>query len=81
VESPLVAFGEERCPWVFLLPSIGFMASQGRLVDTQEMKLLDDELAADYTPAESARYALEVNRGFFDERGVEVGDRAELPKK
>ena len=24
---------------------------------------------------------LEVNQGFFDERGVEVGDRDELPKQ
>jgi glycine/D-amino acid oxidase-like deaminating enzyme len=28
--------------------------------------------------AEPAQYALEVIRGFFEERGVKVGDRAEL---
>jgi uncharacterized protein len=44
------------------------------------MKPFDDELP-DYVSAKPARYALEVNRGFFDERGVEVGDRAKLPKK
>jgi hypothetical protein len=39
---------------------IGFVASQWCLVDTQEMKLLDDELP-DYISAEAARYALEVH--------------------
>lgn len=58
--------------------SIGFVASQGRIVDTQEMKLLDDELP-DYISAEAARYALEVNWSFFEERGSEVGDKVELP--
>ena len=29
--------------------------------------------------AEPAMYALEVNQGFFDERGVGVGDGVELP--
>ena len=33
-----------------------------------------------YVSAKSAQYALEVNQGFFEERGVEVGDRAELPR-
>jgi uncharacterized membrane protein (UPF0127 family) len=47
-------------------------------VDIQDMKALDDT-PPHYTSAEPARYALEVNEGFFDERGVEVGDRAELP--
>ena len=42
------------------------------------MKALDDR-PPHYTSAELARYALEVNKGFFDERGVEVGDRAKLP--
>jgi uncharacterized protein len=59
--------------------SIAFMDSEGRIVDIQDMKPLDDKLP-NYTSAEPARYALEVNRGFFDERDVEVGDRAELPK-
>ena len=62
-----------------LIPlSIAFMDSEGRIVDIQDMKALDDE-PPNYTSAEPARYALEVNKGFFDERGVEVGDRARLP--
>jgi uncharacterized membrane protein (UPF0127 family) len=47
-------------------------------VDIQDMKALDDD-PPHYVSAEPARYALEVNKSFFDERGVEVGDRAKLP--
>jgi uncharacterized protein len=62
-----------------LIPlSIAFMDAEGRIVDIQEMKALDDR-PPHYTSAEPARYALEANEGFFDERGVEVGDRARLP--
>ncbi len=62
-----------------LIPlSIAFMDSEGRIVDIQDMKPLDDD-PPHYVSAEPARYALEVNQGFFEERGVEVGDRLELP--
>jgi uncharacterized protein len=47
-------------------------------VDIQDMEALDDT-PPHYASAEPARYALEVNKGFFDERGVEVGDRVRLP--
>jgi uncharacterized membrane protein (UPF0127 family) len=58
--------------------SIAFMDSEGRIVDIQDMKPLDDD-PPHYVSAEPARYALEVNQGFFEERGIKVGDRAELP--
>ncbi len=62
-----------------LIPlSVAFMDSEGRIVDIQDMKPLDDDPPS-YVSAEPARYALEVNQGFFEERGVKVGDRAELP--
>lgn len=62
-----------------LIPlSIAFMDAEGRIVDIQDMKAMDDE-PPHYTSAEPARYALEVNKGFFAERGVEVGDMARLP--
>ena len=62
-----------------LIPlSIAYIDSGGRIVDIQDMKALDDD-PPHYVSAEPARYALEVDRGFFEERGVEVGDRAELP--
>lgn len=62
-----------------LIPlSIAYMDSEGRIVDIQDMEPLDDE-PPHYVSAEPAQYALEVNRGFFEKRGVEVGDSAELP--
>ena len=59
-----------------LIPlSIAYMDSKDRIVDIQDMKPLDDE-PPHYVSAEPAKYALEVNKGFFYERGVKVGDRA-----
>jgi uncharacterized membrane protein (UPF0127 family) len=72
---------EERSFWMrnTLIPlSIAFMDSEGRIVDIQDMKPLDDD-PPHYVSAEPAQYALEVNKGFFEERGVKVGDRANLP--
>jgi uncharacterized protein len=62
-----------------LIPlSVAYMDSEGRIVDIQDMKPLDDD-PPHYVSAEPARYALEVNQGFFDKQGIKVGDRAELP--
>ncbi len=61
-----------------LIPlSIAFMDSEGRIVDIQDMQPLDETR---HFPAEPAQYALEVNQGFFAERGVQVGDTVELPQ-
>lgn len=73
---------KERSFWMknTLIPlSIAYIDSEGRIVDIQDMKPLDDD-PPHYVSAEPARYALEVNQGFFDENGVKVGDRAELPE-
>lgn len=62
-----------------LIPlSIAYIDAQGRIVDIQDMQPLDD-VPPHYISAEPARYALEVNQGFFEERGVTVGDTVELP--
>ena len=59
-----------------LIPlSIAFMDSEGRIVDIQDMEPSKEG----YVSGAPAQYALEVNQGFFEERGVKVGDRAELP--
>ena len=59
--------------------SIAFIDSERRIIDIQNMKPFDVEPPG-YDSAEPAQYALEVNRGFFEERGVKVGDRVELPE-
>jgi uncharacterized membrane protein (UPF0127 family) len=60
-----------------LLPlSIAYIDSGGSIVDIEQMQPLSDDT---YPSAEPASYALEVNQGFFQERGVEVGDEVELP--
>jgi uncharacterized membrane protein (UPF0127 family) len=58
--------------------SIAFIDSERRIIDVQDMEPLDDEPPG-YVSAEPAQYALEVNQGFFEERGVRVGDRVKLP--
>jgi uncharacterized protein len=63
-----------------LIPlSIAFIDSEGRIIDIQDMKPLDDE-PPNYVSAKPAQYALEVNQSFFEEWGVKVGDRVELPE-
>ena len=59
--------------------SIAYIDSNGRITDILDMKPLDDE-PPHYTSSEPVLYALEVNQGFFDERGVKVGDQAEIPE-
>jgi uncharacterized protein len=58
--------------------SIAYIDSEGRITDILDMKPLDDE-PPHYVSSEPVQYALEVNQGFFEERGVRVGDHAELP--
>jgi uncharacterized membrane protein (UPF0127 family) len=60
-----------------LIPlSIAYINESGRIVDIQDMKPLDE---TPHPSAEPAKYALEVNQGFFNEHGVEVGNKVSLP--
>src|SRR3954468_21283569 len=56
--------------------SVSYIDAEGRSVDIQDMQPLDE---TPHPSAASARYALEVNQGFFQERGIQVGDEVELP--
>jgi uncharacterized membrane protein (UPF0127 family) len=58
-----------------LIPlSIAYIDESGTIVDIQDMQPLDE---TPHPSAEPARYALEVNQGFFEENGISVGDRIE----
>jgi uncharacterized membrane protein (UPF0127 family) len=60
-----------------LIPlSIAYIDGDGGIVDIQDMEPLDE---SPHPSAAPAQYALEVNQGFFEERGVRVGDEADLP--
>ena len=60
-----------------LIPlSIAYIDAEERIIDIQDMQPLDE---TGHPSAEPAMYALEVNQGFFDERGVGVGDGVALP--
>ena len=63
-----------------LIPlSIAHIDADGRIVDIQDMEPLN---ATSYPAAERSQYSLEVNQGFFAERGIKVGDRVEgMPEK
>jgi uncharacterized membrane protein (UPF0127 family) len=72
----LFVFGQEQriSVWMkntYIFLSIAFVDAEGRIVDIQDMQPLDTRL---HVSAEPARYALEVNQGFFAERGIGVGD-------
>lgn len=56
--------------------SIAYIDSEGRIVNILDMAPLDENT---YPSEEPAQYALEVNQGFFEENGVEIGDRVNLP--
>jgi uncharacterized membrane protein (UPF0127 family) len=63
-----------------LIPlSIAYIDSEGRITDILDMKPLDDR-PPHYVSSEPVQYALEVNQGFFEKRGVKVGDRVDLPE-
>lgn len=54
--------------------SVAFATDRGRIVSIQNMRPYDDD-EPHYVSPEPAKYALEVNRGWFADRGVRVGDR------
>ena len=61
-----------------LIPlSVAFIDSNGRIVDIQDMQPQD---LTNHNSVEPAKYALEVNQGFFEKRGVKAGDEVVLPR-
>jgi uncharacterized membrane protein (UPF0127 family) len=63
------------CFWMrnTLIPlTIAFIADDGRIVHTADMKPRDD---TSHCTTEPVRYALEMNQGWFARRGLKKGDR------
>jgi uncharacterized membrane protein (UPF0127 family) len=59
-----------------LIPlSIAFIASDGRILEIRHM---EPESLISVRSSRSARYALEVPRGWFDRVGIKPGDRLRL---
>jgi uncharacterized membrane protein (UPF0127 family) len=59
-----------------LIPlSIAFISSEGRILEIHDMEPLD---LSSTRSTRSARYALEVPRGWFSRAGISVGDRLRL---
>jgi uncharacterized membrane protein (UPF0127 family) len=56
--------------------SIAYIGENGTIVDIQDMRPLDTSVT--YPSRYPARYALEVNRGWFAENGVAPGAGVEL---
>jgi uncharacterized membrane protein (UPF0127 family) len=56
--------------------SIAFIASDGMILETQDMEPLSKAL---HRPARAYGYALEVNQGWFGRHGLGAGDRVEIP--
>lgn len=59
-----------------LIPlDIAYIDREGRIVDIQQMEPQD---STTHPSAAPAMYALEMNQGWFEANGVEVGDRIEF---
>jgi uncharacterized membrane protein (UPF0127 family) len=56
--------------------SVAFLAQDGTILDIQEMEPFSTEV---HRPGGPYRYALEVNRGWFQRHGFQSGDQVEVP--
>jgi uncharacterized membrane protein (UPF0127 family) len=62
-----------------LIPlSIAFWDEDGSIVAILDMHPCPDDECPSYDPGVDFVGALEVNQGFFDEHGIEIGDRVRL---
>jgi uncharacterized membrane protein (UPF0127 family) len=61
--------------------SIGFFDKNGTLVDVQEMtsgKGIPDSSLLSYASAKPAKYALEMNKGWFDKNKIKMGTKLKI---
>lgn len=85
----LFIFDDERprAFWMkntFIPLSIGFFNQKSALVDIQDMDAVKSEMQTDipqYQSRKSARFALEVPRGWFQRAKIKLGDRLARPNQ
>ncbi|WP_413583079.1 DUF192 domain-containing protein [Bdellovibrio sp. HCB288] len=61
--------------------SIGFFNKDGKLIDIQEMKSgkgLADTALPSYASSNPAKYALEMNKGWFEKNKIKVGAKLKI---
>jgi uncharacterized membrane protein (UPF0127 family) len=61
----------------FIPLSIAFIATDGAILEIQDMEPLSTEL---HQPPGPYRYGLEVNQGWFERHGFQTGDGVEIPE-
>jgi uncharacterized membrane protein (UPF0127 family) len=65
----------QHCMWMkntFLPLSVAFIDEQGRILNIEDMQPQSED---NHCAAKPARYALEMNVGWFAQRGIKRGDR------
>ena len=65
----------QHCMWMkntFLPLSVAFLDAQGRILNIEDMQPQSED---NHCAAQPARYALEMNAGWFAQRGIRRGDR------
>ena len=68
-------FDAARCMWMrnTLLPlSVAFLDGDGTILNVEDMA---PQTETNHCAAQPARYALEMNQGWFAQRGIGAGDR------
>lgn len=66
---------ERHCMWMrntFLPLSVAFLDEEGRIINVEDMKPQTDD---SHCAARPARFALEMNLGWFSNRGLKPGQR------
>lgn len=59
-----------------LIPlSIAFISQEGAIIDIQDMQ---PQTLDSHSPGRSYMYAVEVNQGYFGEKGIAVGDMVDV---
>ncbi|MDR3300401.1 MAG: DUF192 domain-containing protein [Candidatus Accumulibacter sp.] len=68
-------WAERHCMWMrnTLLPlSVAFLDDQGKILNIEDMRPLTED---NHCASAPVRFALEMNRGYFAEKGIKPGQR------